>query len=108
MGSWSDVSEPFNSGKSTDERPSQRYEDMLRTSGAGLDQDVADRMALMEVDDGFLVRRERFRQTHVEASVSHFTHDLLKEEPTQRRGQPRARSARRTLLWNDFSHTFED
>lgn len=83
------------------------YQRQLRSIGAFLDRTAADGISMLEVTDGFLVRSERFRHTHVDVSVTHVTRESLLQGTAQSSQSP-GRAARRTTLWSGFSHTYED
>lgn len=86
-----------------------RYEMLLRSIGAMLDSDRAGRITIVELDDGFAVRRQRFRHTDAELAFTHLTHEVLQQYALELRlTRPRVPSVQHPGLWGAFAHTHQD
>lgn len=84
------------------------YQELLRAAGAVLDRDAAGQASIVEVDDGFLLRRERVRHTSEDLAVTHVPRDVLRAYGLQHRQMRPPPVARRTTLWRDFTDSYQD
>lgn len=87
----------------------QSYQQLLRAVGAVLDRDHAGFVTVVEVGDGFIVRRQVFRNTHVETAVTHLTFGALLERLSSHRdGRPSTTVVRGPCLWSGMAPSHQD
>jgi hypothetical protein len=85
------------------------YQELFRALGAILDQDNTGRISIVEVEDGFLLRRQRYRHTLTETALSHLSRETLRLHAEQLRLDVRGRWVRqRSGLWNRFPFSHQD
>jgi hypothetical protein len=117
QGDASDVpAEPIATGDADREMPGadeavhqQSYQELFRAIGAMLDEDVTSIIGIVEVEDGFLVRAERFKQLLTEVSVNHVSRSTLAERIEEmRRVRPPSGKRRHPGIWDSLPVTHQD
>lgn len=91
------------------DRRDQSYQELFRAIGSMLDEDTTSTIGIVEVDDGFLVRAERFKQLLVEVSVNHVPRsDLVQRIEEMRRTRPPSGKRHHPGLWDSLPVTHQD
>lgn len=94
---------------SDESKPSSSYQNLFRAIGAALDEDTTTTIGIVEVEDGFLVRAERFRQLLVEVSVSHLSRSTLEQRSEEMRRTHRVLGRRNHPgIWDGLPMTHQD
>jgi hypothetical protein len=108
------LSRTVQASSDTDERARDkaehgRYEHLLRAVGAILDREPSERITLVEVPDGFMLRKQRASNTSIDTVEEHLTRDALKRQlAALRRERPRSRRVRHRGFWARFPQGHQD
>jgi hypothetical protein len=88
--------------------PVWSYRELLQAIGAVLDADTTGAINIIEVGDGFLLRRHRFRHALTEVSLTHLHRKPLRQYAQHLWSHAPRRDSRRQGFWSNFPLTHQD